>query len=482
MSFVNSQAKRAAMRPFSRQRGAATLIVVMILFFVVTLAAAYASRNLIFEQRTSTNQYRSTSAQETAEAGIEWALTMLNSGRIDDNCAPTTEVTKDNFRQRYLSYDDANGKVLPKLPTAPASNPVWSACVFDGSNWSCFCPDRDGALPALPAGVAAFGVRFVGQSRTLALDKPGTIRVEVNGCTSSNLQCLTATIPGAFETACQSTVCALLAQLPSVKLRPFAAITTGGTISGTRLEAYNDEPDSGGAIQAAGAITIPSSTLVLGGPGGSVGIATSPDAKLGGLDAYAADCDRCLFSSIFGLRPETYHQQQGVVEVDCTTACTSAAAGTPLGKALSAARGTSDHPDSASPSTLRPGGSVVWVKGGGGLDLSTATDLIGCPTTVTDPITAPVTLIIDGPLNITGPARICGLVYAQSAALDYGPALGAAVPPATVRGALVVGGALTASGTAANPGRVIYDKSVLESLRKLNGTFVRVPGGWRDFQ
>ena len=56
------------------QRGAATLIVVMLLFFIVSLVAAYAGRNLIFEQKTSANQYRATQAFEAADAGLEWAL------------------------------------------------------------------------------------------------------------------------------------------------------------------------------------------------------------------------------------------------------------------------------------------------------------------------------------------------------------------------------------------------------------------------
>ena len=60
------------------QRGAASLIVVMLLFFVLSLTAAYANRHLIFEQKTSANQSRSTAAFEAAEAGIEWALAQLN--------------------------------------------------------------------------------------------------------------------------------------------------------------------------------------------------------------------------------------------------------------------------------------------------------------------------------------------------------------------------------------------------------------------
>jgi Tfp pilus assembly protein PilX len=84
------------------QRGAAALVVVMVLFFIVALVAAYTSRNLIFEQRTSANQYRSTQAFEAAEAGIDWALAMLNGGRIDAACRAHTDAstTDDSFRQR----------------------------------------------------------------------------------------------------------------------------------------------------------------------------------------------------------------------------------------------------------------------------------------------------------------------------------------------------------------------------------------------
>jgi hypothetical protein len=58
----------------------ATLTVVMVLFFVVSLVAAYAGRTSIFEQRTSANQYRSTQALEAAEAGLEWAVVLEGLG------------------------------------------------------------------------------------------------------------------------------------------------------------------------------------------------------------------------------------------------------------------------------------------------------------------------------------------------------------------------------------------------------------------
>src|SRR5204863_4630048 len=73
-----------------RQRGAAALITTLMLFFVMTLVAAFANRNHIFEQRASANQVRATQALEAADAGAEWAIAMLNSTQpIDDRCIAT---------------------------------------------------------------------------------------------------------------------------------------------------------------------------------------------------------------------------------------------------------------------------------------------------------------------------------------------------------------------------------------------------------
>ena len=121
-----------------RQCGAASLLVVMLLFFVVSLAAAYAGRNLIFEQRTSVNQYRSTESFEAAEAGMEWAIAMLNGGVIDANCQPDNTSTE-SFRQRNVLINTADGKITRRTGTGPGGY-RWSACVFNGTNWNCNCP------------------------------------------------------------------------------------------------------------------------------------------------------------------------------------------------------------------------------------------------------------------------------------------------------------------------------------------------------
>ena len=47
---MTSPRRRPCRRP---SRGAAALVTVMLLFFLISMVAAYASRNLIFEQKTS---------------------------------------------------------------------------------------------------------------------------------------------------------------------------------------------------------------------------------------------------------------------------------------------------------------------------------------------------------------------------------------------------------------------------------------------
>lgn len=424
------------------QRGAATLIVIMILFFVVTLAAAYASRNLIFEQRTSINQYQSTKSNEAAEAGLEWALTMLNGGRIDDRCTPTTDATMGNFRQRYLNYVDSAGSIRPKQNPSDPMAPLWSACSFDGASWSCSCPQPNGVLlTTLPTGIAAFGVRFVIQPT-----KPGIVRIEVNGCNSYDIACVTGVLPGTTAESCQSTVCSLVAQFSALRMPPSAAVTARQSVNGTQLTVFNtDEPSGGLTIRSGGAVTMLSPALVLGSlPGTPPELSKrASDAALSSLDADADNCTNCLFSAVFGLRPDTYRNQPAAVVVDCSSACTSSSAGSELGKALAANRG-----------------SIIWLKGSGGLALSSTADVVG--TTAN-----PVTLVVEGPVSLAAGAKVVGLVYGASVSLSS----------ATIQGALVSGSTVTGAGTA----QVTYDPAVLANLQKLNGSFVRVPGSWRDF-
>src|SRR4051812_22686104 len=101
-----------ALRHSARQGGAATLVVVMVLFFIMAMMAAFANRNLIFEQRIASNYYRSGVALEVADAGGEWALGRLNGSNIDAACTAAGNPTS-SFRQRYLDIAANDREITP---------------------------------------------------------------------------------------------------------------------------------------------------------------------------------------------------------------------------------------------------------------------------------------------------------------------------------------------------------------------------------
>jgi hypothetical protein len=226
---------------------------------------------------------------------------------------------------------------------------------------------------------------------------------------------------------------------------PTAAVTAKQSVAGTQLSVLNTDAPSGGVtIHSGVAVNVPALVLIsLPGTPPNLSMRTGDGALSSELAVDTDDCTHCLFSSVFGLRPATYRNQPAAVQVDCSTVCTSTSSDTELGKALAAERG-----------------SIIWLKGTGGLALSSATDAIGSSA-------KPMTLVVEGPVSLAAGAKVVGLVYASSISLDS----------AEIRGALVSASTVLGSGTA----QVVYDPAVLAKLQLLNGSFVRVPGSWRDF-
>lgn len=431
------------------QRGATTLIVVMVLFFVAALAAAYASRNLIFEQRTSANQYRSTQSFEAAEAGLEWALALLNSGRIDANCQPTADTGFDSFRQRHLTVDSTTGQVTPRFNGGGGF--MWAACVWNGTDWTCSCPNSAQNLASLSTGPVAFGVRFEYESV-----RPGMTRIEVNGCNGYDLTCLTSEVT-TLAPNCNATLCSLAMLAKGIKAVPVAAVTALGTVGPGPLTITNTDLRSD-------ALTVHSRSL----DNAALALQTSPGSppadsvrsgpsEFPGVVNDSVDCvaDRtCLtmFQATFGTTRATYRDQPGIVRLDCAGGCTVSQ----VNAALAQQRGR-----------------MVWLSGAaGGLTISSSSAVIGSAAD-------PVVLIIEGTLNMeagatasaTSRARVFGLVYAGNATVSGG----------RIDGALISDGSVSGSGGAL-PGEIVYDRDVLNRLHHTQGSFVRVPGSWRDFQ
>ena len=439
-----------------RQRGVASLIVVMVLFFVMALVAAYTNRNLIFEQRTSVNQYRSTQAIETAEAGLEWALAQLDGGRIDNACLEAGAVATDtSFRQRYLSIDPA-GSVARLTQGGAGTPPRRAGCVWTGAAWRCDCPSNADPAPLAPVGPGLFPAFWVSFSQD-DVTQPGVIRIIANGCTRLDTTCLSAP-DGATNVDGVARVTTLVALKSSLTTPPAAALTVVGSVAGGgALAAYNTATDRGGiTIQAGGPVNYGAFTLgsIPGTPASASVVASDASLNLisgNGFTLFLAAtpdfsaADR-MFASVFGAWPDTYRLQPGAVRFNCPAA----------GCRLALANVVAMNPD-----------RVIWIDGD--LTLESAGDVGSAPDPADPTVPGPATIVATGNLVFTAPgARIFGFVYTRS---------GNWTGSGEIQGAAFTEGNLAATAAPT----VVFNGAVIDSLRRRAGSFVRLPGGWRDY-
>ena len=426
-------------------RGMAALTVVMILFFVMALVAAYTNRNLLFEQRISANSYRSNRALEAADAGVEWTVAMLNAGRIDANCNATANTAFGDFRSRYLVRSD-NAVNVPggeggfNLPWgAVVANRVYPACIVRDGALRCVCPVPGAALPVIDApadGIgSAFRIAFFLPAANTV--RAGVIQFTSRGCSN----------PGSGDTACYAqndsipAVDGVSAALSTVGLvralpvAPLAPLTTGGAVlaaTGKLVLSNFDTQTDGLTVRAGGAIDAPTSEFSQLRAG-----VDTRRASVAELAALAGAANEGWFRAMFAMDSATYRQQPAVIRIDCAAGCNQAQ----LAAVLTA------YPR-----------NTIWLDGNLNLD---AAGSIGN-------LANPVMLIITGTLTVSSAIDLVGFVHANR--VDW-TALG------SLRGALVAATTFTAT----NEARLRYDKAVLDVVRLEYGSFVRAPGSWNLF-
>lgn len=434
-------------------RGAASLVVVMVLFFLVTLVAAYASRNMLFEQRTSANHFRSTLAFEAAEAGVEWALARLNEGQMNDDCTPrTTAGGQPSFRERYLSVDTTSGVVTPVATRL-------AGCIFNGATWVCHCPATGNPSPTVTYSgtgpFAAFWIRFqaVGAAGSVSNpQRPGVVRIQVNSCTRVADDCLSFTRQAESGDGL-ATVWSTIALRSGLSAPPAAPLTVRGdvTATGGSISSTNTDHASGGFTAHVGGsgagwgwltpTTLPGTPPQFSRIEGDPALAL-PDLSLTPAQPANTGTNR-MFNSVFGMWPNTFLAQPAIAVVNCTSTCN---ASTTVNPAI----------------TLNPG-HIIRVSGGGTLrvdaDIGTSA--------------APVLIVTDGSLDFqSGSHTVFGVVYSRAANMEL-------EGDGTVRGALIAERNFEADDDSQ---ALIYDPAVLSAVRYRIGSFAKVPGGWRDVQ
>lgn len=430
---------------FQKQRGAAALFVSVVLLVCITLVAFFTNRSLLFEQKTSANQLRSTRAFEAAEAGIEWATAMLNDPRnIDANCTPGATGATDSFRATYLPYDAATGFL-------PVTNAQPGCSISDSGGTpaiSCSCP----AAGANPTGLASsttptFTVRFDPVNTTTlpsAMPDPESVLVSSYGCTSADGRC----VPGATGTAdAYQKISVILKLRPSLKSVPAAPITTGGALQLTSAasEIINTDLNSNGILVNAGtginSVSVAgctgsfkdfqSATTIPGTPWQNSMVAN--DASLNSL---SSDPD-AMFQTFFGA---TLAQFQSDPSTKNLTSCGSV---------------VSDYT-----TAFTQGYHSFYTT----CDFSTTSDLGSS--------TDPIIFVTTGALKFNGSANIYGLVYGDQAIWDK-----VGLGNGTLNGSLIVRGSYCANANTTYN----YDASVLKTVRGTTGSMDRVPGSWKDF-
>ena len=439
------------------QRGVAALAVTLMLFFAMTLTAAYANRGLWVEQRASANQYRAAQAFEAAEAGLEWATAQLNDPhRINARCQRSGSAGDASFRSRYLQVDSISGQhtALTWLRGGTAVA-LQAACVrrADGGGWACSCPVNgepnvdSAALDAAAADAtesAAVQPAFIVQFTDVA--QAGLVRITSIGCASASGACR----PGPADqdtdhvsrhTDATSTVHAVLGLLPGLSMAPRAALTAKGTVdAGTAaLGVDNADAASGGVTVHAGGDLRGAALQLTTAPGGIASASAASHDR-----ALAARSNDRLFATYFGVDKATWKNHAAMQTLRCTGDCAAAVA-----HAI-------EHTDS---------NHLVWLEGDAQFD---------GPATLGTPAD-PVVIVVSGRATLHGALRLHGVLYASEVLCD--DAAGASGVPAQTHGAVVSESDFSAHAAA----QVNYDAAVLRALQTQTGSFARVSGSWRDF-
>jgi Tfp pilus assembly protein PilX len=414
-----------------KQRGAATIVVTVVLLVVMTLMVLFASKIGVFDVRMSANEARYKEAFVTAEAGLDYATQRFASEfkRLYDGTDATTASTT-------LATIVTNAQVTSNTEpdgTAPEANdPYFTVSIVNtGSVY--------GAIP-----IYTFTSTGVGSDGTAT----STVQREI-------------TMANVFG-----------GTVPSVPVIVGGAVGTGGNFN------IVANPDGGGegipvSVWSNDDITASSSSASChfefydganaqcSNPSGNqenITRGTNPATALTTYDSTYPDMlphdsnfPTDIFNFMFGVPTADWaiKEAEAAANMQSLTSCTNlVSAGTAAGV---------NYP-------------LWWINGnctiGGGVIGST-----------TDPV---ILVVSDGLLKMSGNSQINGIVY-----LFDNPS-GVATPSAQLSGTTeIVGSFVSDVGGAAMSGSysVVYDPTIVDSFLAGGNTFnfAYIPASWRDF-
>lgn len=435
---------------FRPVQGVAALTVVMILFFVMALVAAYTNRNLVFEQRISANSYRSARALDASEAAIDWTLSMLNGGRIDTNCASSNDTVNDkDFRGNYLRLVDIGDPDNPgryeMAWTGDVSKRMFPACISKAGLLNCICPTLASRSPAIALPADGIGTAFNVALRTPTnVLQAGTLNIDALGCASIGTGAGACYNQSSFSQSnvvsdAKSGVRAGIGLVQALPVVPEATLTVGRDVTGAgALTVTNPGSSSNGKIAVIAGRNI---TAPLVQPVTSLASDTTSSRLVAAPNNVAPFGN--WFKSRFGMDIDTFKNQPAVVTINCAAGC-----------------------DSTNLADIRARfpRNPIWVEGD--LRISAGGSIGSNAGNITD--WQPVLLIVNGTLTVAADASMVGFIHATNIVWS-------------AAGASLVGAMMTPGDfTATTGGTLSYNAQVLDVIRLYYGSFVRVPGSWKQ--
>lgn len=415
-----------AMAEHRRQRGAATLIIVMGLVLVMALLAAFANRSLLIELRSGHTHASSQQAQHMAEAGIDWALAQLNGMSVDGQCQAAGTAGQ-RFADRYLRIEADGGRIQPRTATGGLA----TDCTRAVSGWQCRCPaPGQRAAPGGPSDdtpAASFGLQWS------AGHHPGQVRVTSLGCSDAVVdRCQEKPALGGSQTA-SARAEAVLGLFPAVRTPPAAPLVARqDLLSSGGLGLHNDDARAGGWLYLLG--------------GSATGLADSRLDSLPGTplnQVRVENDDRLqgdLFRQFMGMTPQTYQRHPALRRLACSSDCTSAIE-----------------------DAYRSGARMLWVTGPAQVrDLEAGSEA------------DPLVLIVDGDLTVQSGLQWAGMLVARGH-LRW---INTGSQAARVTGIVLVEGRVETQGQM----DIHYRQRVADQLQRRVGSFVRSPSGWNDYR
>jgi hypothetical protein len=439
------------------QRGLSTLAIALLLLFSSSIVVFYMNRGVIFEQKTSANQMRSTIAFEAAEAGLEWATGMLNRPYdIQASDCSFLSTANISFRRKYIQTQFNIG-----VSGVPLTDSAYPGCKINGTALYCNCPDQPAgteaiADPTIPSGVPTELPSFVVAFQDIG--DPTAVRVISTGCTAQAGMCkpttLTAASTGASDAA--ATVTVILKLAPTLRAQPSAALTCGTSCTvGGSYNIYNFDVASNGYLVNAG-------TTVSSGAGVTYGtIPGQPwqnavianDSSLSAISSSDPTCTNAsMFTAYFGTTMATF---AGSPDTYNATSCSGAGGASACGAEVNTAYNNGwrnfyfPNGMSLNSSAGFPGNTLGSNLPGGG-----------------------VNLVSPGAMRINGNITINGLLFFNNANVNnFGTGT------ADINGAVITCAGYNNNGS----GTLTYDSNALGGAGLRPGMMVRVPGSWRDY-